>query len=242
MAIDIRDKSAKAVVVVESAQNRKLSTDRHCSATYASEHSCPDGTNGTVRCPLMGAGCYAESNFVGMITRRLNASIVIDTWTIAQQEADGIRALPGKYPLRLHVVGDCPNDESASIVSAAADDYVRRSGQACWTYTHAWQTVSRASWGNVSVLASCQTLEEVHAAEARGFATALVVTHHEKETAYPIDADHKGLPCPQQTGRCASCCDCGLCHKADKLLANKIVILFALHGPDADKAVDKLEK
>jgi hypothetical protein len=87
--------------------------------------------------------------------------------------------VPGR-PLRLHTVGDCRTDEAARIVAAAAERYMDAGGGPVWTYTHAWRLVDRASWGRVSVLASCETPEQVELARARGYATAIVVDEFDR--------------------------------------------------------------
>lgn len=218
-----------SVIAVERSQDSKLSIGKKCSATWISQASCPTS------CPFFqtdgkDGGCYANHGRAGMITRRLNASLETDPTAIAEAEAAAIDALPGKYDLRLHVVGDCKTAWSAEIVSGAAQRYVARSGKRVWTYTHAWKDVPRSSWGATSVLASCQTLGEVKEAHAQGWAPALVVSKFEKDTVYPLGDGFKLLPCCQQTGKADSCVNCGACMIAEKLYAAKIVIGFHAHG------------
>ena len=123
--------------------------------------------------------------------------------------------------LRLHVVGDCADDAAALIVSAAAARYSARSGQPVWTYTHAWRTVARESWGSVSVRASCETVEQLAEARARGYSGAIVVAEH----VGPKTVD--GItPCPQQT-KGTTCADCRLCFTA------RATIAFEAHGSKA---------
>jgi len=189
--------SSSGVSVVEISSNSKVGK---VSATYAAQQSCPKS------CALMGNGCYAESGMVGMQTRRLNRAKQTAA-KIARAEAQGIRALTGRFPLRLHVVGDCKTDYAATTVSSAADEHRAKFGNAVWTYTHAWRDVARASWGNVSVLASCETIQETVEAMAKGYAAALVLPAHKQLTAWrePTSSSHVTvIPCPEQTGRAAS--------------------------------------
>lgn len=232
---------------VEKSGNRKLGD---CSATWVAQQTCPNGENGTVRCPFLpepGTGeeseslCYANQSFAGMTTSKLNTTDA-DAEELARREAEGIRRLTGKRPLRLHVVGDCSSATSARVVSKAADEYHAKAGMPVWTYTHAWQAVARENWGEVSVLASCQTVEETAEAMARGYAASMVVKYHEKDTAYPLGGGITGIPCPEQTGRAKDCRSCGLCHRADKLLAGKKVILFAAHGRKAEQVRRAVER
>ncbi len=210
----------KPVIAVEKSQNAKIGT---VSATYVSQSSCPRS------CPFFGNGCYAEQGLTGIHTKKLNKSTVTDLVEIAEAEAKGIRGLSGKYPLRLHVVGDCTTDECASIVSSAADEYAEIEGSPVWTYTHAHNT-RRESWGKVSVLRSCENMEQVKQATEDGFASAMVVSEFDKETSYDIGDGYRGIPCPQQTGKAKTCVDCGLCQRDAKLRDAKLVVLFAAHG------------
>jgi hypothetical protein len=204
-------------ITVEVSRNKKLGP---CSATYASQVGCP------ATCKLRNNGCYAESARTGIHTSRLNKSSATASET-AQAEADGIDSLSGLMDLRLHVVGDCSTDSTAKKVAAAAGRFISRARPtSAWTYTHAWRTVSRESWGDVSVLASCHNEDEVHEAIALGYACAMTVTE------MPDKAYKKGgllfVPCLEQT--CGTnCVSCRLCLDDDNLLAKNIVILFLIH-------------
>jgi hypothetical protein len=136
--------------------------------------------------------------------------------------------------LRLHVVGDARTDVAARALGAAAERYSRRGnaprrGRKVWTYTHAWRTVARESWGNaVSVLASVETVREAREAMAKEYAAAVVVSAFEREAAYPIDGTIV-VSCPNQT-RDVTCRDCGLCRDDERLRSAGLVIAFQAHG------------
>lgn len=226
----VRSPDTRLVFAKEQTEAIKLGP---VSATYAAQASCPDA------CPFRGAGCYAEHGPLAMVTtKRLNRAASGRTaLDVAREEAAAIDGLSATRDLRLHVVGDCPSDEAAHIVADAAERYVARGrGRGCavrvWTYTHAWRTVARASWGCVSVLASCETHDDVRAARARGYAAALVVSDH---TSRARDAAGV-LACPEQTTRGVTCSTCRLCTDDTRLLAAGIVIGFALHGDRAGLA------
>jgi hypothetical protein len=214
-----------AAIAVETSTNAKLGP---VSATYASQASCPRS------CPWYGNGCYAERGQVGFQTRRLNRSRVREAARIAEAEARAIDALTGDRLLRLHVVGDARTDRAARALGAAAQRYARRGnaprhGRKVWTYTHAWRTVARSSWGDaVSVLASVETVRDARDAMARGYAAAVVVSAFERESAYQIDGVTV-VPCPNQT-RSVTCRECGLCRDDERLRAAGLVIAFAAHG------------
>jgi len=212
------------VFAVEESQGRKLGP---VSATYVSQQSCPTS------CPFLGAGCYAENGFVGgFLTKRLNAYGETDPIAIAAAEVEKIDRLSGDRPLRLHVVGDSPTIEGTRMLAAAAERYTARGGQKVWTYTHAWRAVPREAWGEISVLASCESLVDVARARMRGYAAALTVEAHSTgRRATMIGPGHHVdvLACPEQT-RGVACSDCRLCMDDRRLFNAGLVIAFALHG------------
>jgi hypothetical protein len=236
-------RTALATAVLKSG-NKKIG---RAAATYAAQQSCPSS------CVFKdGGGCYAENGQVfSGTTKYLNEAAAATGATaldVALEEAAAIDALePDGRPMRLHTVGDCSTDETARIVSAASARYVRRGGGPVWTYTHAWRTVNRESWGKVSVLASCETTEDVFDARQRGYATALVVDEFPTRKRYDAGAytregqlvrafEQKGeplgqdvLPCPAQTSG-ATCTSCRLCFDDSKLRQRGYSIGFAVHG------------
>lgn len=212
-----------------------------CATTHAAQPSCPSS------CVFKdGGGCYAETGRQGtFVTRRLNEAAALldaDALDVAMAEADAIDEMvvvPGR-PLRLHTVGDCPDDDCARVVSAAARRYVERGGGPVWTYTHAWRDVDVDSWRGVSVLASCETPEDVVDATLRGYASALVVEEFTGRRAFDFTAGPvhlRAVPCPAQTSH-RSCSDCRLCFDSEKLLRRQAVsIAFEIHGiPFAKRA------
>lgn len=207
------------VTAVERSENEKLG---NCSATYASQATCPGD------CPARGKWCYAETGFAGFTTSRLNRSDVTDTRELADFESDAIDSLSGRRPLRLHVVGDARTRYAARKLSAAARRYRVKHGKAVWTYTHAWRTVTRDCWDSVSVLASVESTSAAKEAHAAGYAVAIVVDRFESDKAYSVDGV-KILPCPAMT-KGVKCSDCALCHNADRLHAAGIAIGFESHG------------
>jgi hypothetical protein len=222
------------VKAVELSANRKLGP---VATTSVSQVSCPRG------CPWyddgkQGSPCYANNGFLGWSTAKLNRALGthIDA---AREEAEVIGRLSGLQPLRLHVVGDCKDARAARLISKASHAYQAKHGQPIWTYTHAWKDVSRKAWGNISVLASCDTSGEVGLASARGYATAIVVDYFERSKAYVRDGV-KIVPCPQETGRIRFCTDCRLCFKDDLLKRANISIGFEAHSGGARKMREKL--
>lgn len=202
------------------SDNRKLG---FISTTYAAIDSCPSD------CPFMATkSCYGMMGPISWQWRKLSGQPI----AIAKAEAAGINTLTGQHDLRIHTLGDCSTDKAAQLVSLAAELFMLKHNKKAFTYTHAWKRVARRSWGKVSVLASCETPDEVRAAKARGFATSIVVPTFASEVAYQLDG-LKLIPCPEQTGRAASCKACRLCMNDDKLKAADVTIAFAAHGPTA---------
>jgi hypothetical protein len=221
-----------AAIAVEKSSNAKVGD---VSVTLASQASCPS------ICPFRGSGCYAESGPMALHTNRLNSDPITSSIAIAQQEAAAIRNLSGKRHLRLHTVGDCRTDRAARIVALAAAEFSAKHGKVAWSYTHSWRTVSRKSWMQVSVLASCETMQDIQEAQDRGYATAIVVEHHpENGRAYKV-GEQTIIPCPQQTRENVTCASCGLCRRDGDLLARKQTIAFAVHGAGKKRAVKGLE-
>lgn len=213
------------------------------ATTYAEQRSCPTS------CRFFnGGGCYAEQGRLGFsVTAPLNraaAQIAATPEDIARAEAkeiDDLKVKAGR-PLRIHTLGDCKTDAAAEIVSAAASRYVERDGGPAWTYTHAWRDVDVASWGDVNVLASCETPEDVEAAHERGYPTAIVVEEFADRKLYQADGVNI-LPCPAQTakpGKDITCASCELCFDAPRLFRERLTIAFEVHGTEDGKRRSRL--
>lgn len=215
----------KATKVVEISDNSKTGK---VSVTNASQATCPKS------CPFYNAGCYAQNGYTGFVTHALNKSPITDILEIAKEEAEGILSLTGKLDLRIHVVGDSPTDEAAQIVSQAAMKHMAKHGRKAWAYTHA-HNVKRESWGDVSVLRSCETLEQISKAHDDGFATAMVVPEFQSDKPYNIGDGFIGIPCRNQIDKNIQCVDCRLCFHDRILHKSKRVILFAPHGSQKNK-------
>lgn len=221
---------AKAITTTGNSKLGPIST------TYVSQSSCPNS------CAFIdGGGCYAERGPTAIHARRLGRGTELEAALAEAQAIDEMITVVGR-PLRLHTVGDCSTDEAAQIVAAAARRYMDRGGGVVWTYTHAWRTVKRKSWGDVSVLASCETPQDVKDAKRRGYVAALVVNEHKQRRRW-LNNGLSILPCPSQTGD-VTCNDCRLCGKEDLIRKEGYVIGFAVHGDKAtrSRALKTLER
>lgn len=206
----------QAAMAVERSENQKTGL---VSVTMTSQASCPES------CAFFNSGCYAENYPQSIHTNRLNKHAETSPEAIAQFEADAIKTLSGKRPLRLHIVGDAKTDAAAEILADAVANYP----QPVWAYTHAWRDVSRVSWGRVSALASCETVQDAKRANAAGYAAAVVVESFASTKAYSVDG-MKLIPCPAQTHKGIQCVDCKLCWDDSKLRQIGANIAFEPHG------------
>jgi hypothetical protein len=152
---------------------------------------------------------------------------------IARAEAKAIRELSGDRPLRLHIVGDCKTPKAAEIVARACHEYSRKSRQKVWTYTHTWKTIPRDKWGDISVLASCESIRDAKYAMSRGYAASIV-----RIKPFDKSFNYEGLrmvPCLEMVNG-TQCDRCRICWHDNNLRKNKHVICFFVHGTGIDKA------
>src|SRR5947209_20626511 len=115
------------VKAIEVSANRKLGP---VATTSVSQVSCPR------ECPWyndgkQGSPCYANNGFLGWSTARLNR-VPGNHMDAAREEAASIMRLSGLRPLRLHVVGDCKETRSASLISQASQAYKSKHAQPVW--------------------------------------------------------------------------------------------------------------
>lgn len=221
------------VLAIERSQNRKTGL---VSATYAPIHSCPK------TCPFMDKGCYGQLDFCGIHLSKINKAAEEQKKTepkvIARIEAQRIRKLSGKRPLRLHVVGDCRTREATQTVSRACKAYKNKHKQPVWTYTHAWRRVPRRDWGDTSVLASCETVDECVYAMERGYAAQICTPEYiTKRTKV---GDFTIIPCKNNTEG-IQCVECRICMHDRRLHQRREVLNIGAHGTKA-KQVQEIIK
>ena len=224
----------KFVTAVEKSKNSKTG---EVSATYAPIQSCPE------HCPFLDHGCYAQNGNTQFTLSRLNTNAKkykserpVD---IARAEAKAIDGLSGSLPLRLHIVGDCKTARAAEIVARAAEAHIAKHGQPVWTYTHSWREIPREKWGKVSVLASCETIDECKQAMKRGYAASIVRL---KPFEFPFS--WKGVsmvPCKELT-KGVKCDKCRVCMNDKSIRENKKVICFFPHGSRANEAKEVIRR
>lgn len=211
-------------------------------------------------------GCFVDAGFpTKKLSAQLNAAALgLTPEQVIAEEAWAIDRLFGGGPvpqdgarggrdLRIHVGGDVASEAGARMLAGAAARYVRRGGGAVWTFTHHWREVPRSAFGCISVLASCESLQDVLEARARGYAVAIVVDTFPGGTRKAFDpaslfepsseaAKLEGLrmlPCPAETRTDTTCADCRLCLDRD-LAKLGLGIAFSVHGGQAQRAREQL--
>jgi len=218
----------KMAIAVDRTENSKLGP---MATTYAAKSSCPDA------CPFKDTkACYGMIGPPSAVWKRLQDGTHTE---VARDEAEVIAKLTGYVPLRLHTMGDCCTNKAARILAEAAKDYTAKQGQKVYTYTHAWRTIDRKSWGQISVLASCETIAEALQAMKRDYPAAVTIMSHD---SLPKTEGIRFVSCLKQTGKAETCLACGLCLRAESLLRTRTAVCFAAHGPTtkAQKVLDKL--
>lgn len=227
-----RFRNMNGAIYVSDSGNSKIMGSKKVDATYCSINAtCPN------TCELKGKGCYAELSFVGIQTTRLNnEASQLTALQVARAEAKAIDncynggAVPAGRDMRLHVAGDSRTVTGTRIINKAVGRWKRRGGGDCWSYTHAWRSVPRSEWNNVSILASVSSTAEVAEARKQGYAPAIVVPEFNGDKAFTLEgSDTKWIPCPAQT-RNKGCSDCRLCFNANRLHNDNFGIAFAAHG------------
>ncbi len=220
--------SGKIVLAVAKSTNSKTGL---VSATYAPIQSCPE------TCPFIKGGCYAQHGHCGIHLRTINKAAREQNKTrpvdIARIEAQSIRELKSDLPLRLHIVGDCKTPKAAQIIADACHEYMDRTKQSVWTYTHAWKVIPREKWGKISVLASCESIEDAKYAMKRGYAASIV-----RAKPFSNIFDWEGIrmvPCLEMT-KGITCDKCKLCMKDENLRNSNRVVCFFPHGTGAEIA------
>lgn len=216
---------------------RPVPVGPYCAATYVSiEATCPTS------CRFRDGACYVTAGFTAQLARSLDAAargsggdaavdaeaaLIEAAFGRAQVPQDGAR---GGRDLRLHVGGDASSEEAAQRLSWAVDTWRYRGGGAAWTFTHRWREIHRGAWGEISALASVESVAEANEARRRGYVPALVVDAFPSDRAFrPSGTSLRFVPCPAET-RGTTCVECRLCLDDGALRRGGRAIAFAVHG------------
>ena len=191
----------KGAFATECSAAKKVT---YCSITYVSLNTCEG--NG---CPLLNNGCMAQHGNMNIHSQRCKTD---DAQLAIQNEAQHIRHLSGRFPLRLRESGDQPDEESlVKHTAPAARAYHNIRGAPVWTYTHNWRKIDVSKWDVISVLASVHSVEEVRTANNRGYAAALLLPSPPAKVWK--EDNNTFVRCPAET-KGMLCIDCQLCMKS----------------------------
>lgn len=226
--------------IAKSGRKRFVPVGPYVTSTYVSiSATCPDS------CVYKDNGCYAQAGATHLTMGPLDRAAATgwDPDEVTEAEARAIdqvgkTGIPrdgaaGGRDLRLHVGGEVSSERGAWMLAQAAKRWRLRGGGDVWTFTARWREIPRPAWGEISVLASCQTEADVVLAVELGYVPAITVE------------DFKGrldvgglrlLPCPWEANGKLTCAECRACLDDMQLLRDGRGIAFRLHGSQAEKA------
>jgi hypothetical protein len=225
----------QGAIYVSGSKNSKLSSTGSVDCTYSSiEATCPTS------CELRNSGCYAKQSYVGIVNSRLNKEAIgFSKLQVARSEARCIdssyagAAIPHDRHMRLHVSGDSTTIKGSKLINSAVGRWKKRGdgSNKVWSYTHAWQTIPKKIWSNVSMLASIDKVEQASFAREQGYAPAIVVSQFDGDKVFTLDGSAtKWIPCPAQTKEKVTCASCNLCTRSEFLYQKNMGIAFQAHG------------
>jgi len=218
------------------------------------------GATCTEGCVFKSKGCFVQTSLTAKMARAQDgAARGHSPLDVMREEAtlinrayrngvpqDGGRDGQRGRDLRLHVGGDVGSAEGAELLAEAARGWRVRKGGVSWTYTHWWREVPRSAFGEINVLASVESPEEIEVAAAAGYPAAITVDAFPSRRAFELPgSSFRLIPCPAEVRGDAeervTCVSCRLCLDRD-LLALKVprAIAFEAHGPQAAKVRDTL--
>lgn len=230
------------VEIAKSGRPRFVPVGPFVASTYVSIAStCPDS------CAFKASGCYAKAGATHLTMAGLDrAALGLVALDVTLAEAAAIDALcprgvpqdgaKGGRDLRLHVGGEVSCTKGARALAAAVERWLGRGGGAAWSFTHRWRTIPREAWGRISVLASCESMDDVTAATARRYACAVVVPRFPNGQRPFGFAGRRAIPCLNEAGTGLTCAQCRICLKDHAVLERGDLIAFAAHGRDDEDA------
>lgn len=230
--------------IANSGRTRFVPTGPFVTSTYVSiAATCPSS------CPFKSGGCYAIAGASHLTMRKLDESargwsaLSVSLAEARELDATFVRGVPqdgarGGRDLRLHVGGEVSCTEGAAALGASCARWRQRGGGAAWTFTHRWDAIPRAAWGDaISVLASVQSPAELEAANAAGYVGAITVDRFPGKRVFELAPGLRAIPCPSEaSGGKVTCVQCRLCLDDAALRRRGLAIAFAVHGADAELA------
>lgn len=220
-----------AITLVEKSGNTKTG---FVAATYRTVgETCPSTCS-----HLLSKSCYAMSSFTGMTQRRSN-----------HDPFDGMRyfefikelaSSPKKLAkigatVRLHVSGDFFYQDKVDTQYVEGVKLAHKTfpGVLGYTYTHRYSDFGAYDFpDNLVVNASCDTIEDIHAAQALGWPTVTTTDADDTRKRWKQDGV-EFVTCPAQTAN-LKCAQCRLCMKKDR----KFTVVFRGHGTSKKRVQD----
>jgi len=220
-----------AIKTVEKSGNTKTG---FVGATYRKVgETCPSTCS-----HLLNRACYALSSFTG-IHQNASPRDPFDGMRYFEF-IEGLSKSPKKLAkiggtVRLHVSGDFFfNDEiDTPYVTGVKLAHATFPNVLGYTYTHRFSDFGEYDFPeNLVVNASCDTMSDIHAAQAQGWPT--VTTTGADDTRKRWEQEGVTfLTCPAQTAG-LTCAQCRLCMKKDR----KFTIAFRAHGTAKKRVKD----
>lgn len=189
----------KCTIVTPFSENRKL-TDKTvavASTTRIVGPTCPSNCK-----MLKDRSCYAMKGYPGIHQRRAK-DIHDDLQVVADK---------GVKHLRLNVSGDFFwKGRFDKVYVNQTISFAKKNGKiTIWGYTHCWKSfdkhnIEHKNINNLTILASCDTLDDTKKARENGWLTARVVESFDNVELLPGEAK-----CLNQTVG-TTCVKCGIC-------------------------------
>lgn len=224
------------------AWRRPISHPPFVCSTYVSvSATCPSD------CVFKDNGCYVQVGVTKNLIRKLDRAAAfqeLDADDVIKAEVDLIDSVfpkgapqdgyQGGRDLRLHVGGDVQTERGAAMLAGAAERWRKRGGGQVWTYTHSWRAIRPELFGDISVLASVETVADADLAFEYGYVPAITVRAFDKPTTFDLPGSEIGLrvlPCSALTWH-SNCVACRNCLRTDTVAMNKrpLAIGFIPHG------------
>jgi hypothetical protein len=213
-------------LTVLNSENRKLG---HIAATYRTQDTCPTS------CPLLENGCYAHGRLFNHAKRGEDG--VESVRGLAR--SGGRYSIPKGGMLRANVTGDVLDEHGQldqPYVDALSEVAINRPDVDVYTYTHAWRTLDPNVAPGVTINASCETEEDLLAAEAAGWPTVVADIKSDSLIGQWVGS-RKVVACPAQIAD-VTCEQCRLCAKPNR----KSIVAFTAHGATRAKARQAIAK
>ena len=195
-------------------KNRKIG--KKIFYTYGTKDTCPAG------CPLLLNGaCYGRSGRTNLaFDKSYNKNTIESFYTFMAE-------LPEGATVRHHITGDFGINGKLNFpyITAFILAHYARPDLKAFFYTHMWREFKNNPFKclpNVNSIASCETMDDIKEAKARGWNVATVVKENSTPKTMPIGIK---ICIHALTGGKVTCSDCMLCAKK-----TMPVIAFPLHG------------